>query len=43
MRGERRSLAYVMAGFPDPAQTVPLLLGLEAGGTDVIELGVPLH
>ena len=41
--GEGRAafLAYVMAGFPDPSQTVPLLLGLEAGGADVIELGVP--
>lgn len=41
--GEGRAafVGYVMAGFPEPAQTVPLLLGLEAGGTDVIELGVP--
>ncbi len=41
--GEGRAafVGYVMAGFPDPGQTVPLLLGLEAGGTDVIELGVP--
>ncbi len=41
--GEGRAafVGYVMAGFPEPGQTVPLLLGLEAGGTDVIELGVP--
>ena len=41
--GEGRAafVAYVMAGFPNPDQTVPLLLGLEAGGADVIELGVP--
>ena len=41
--GEGRAafVAYVMAGFPSPDQTVPLLLGLEAGGADVIELGVP--
>lgn len=42
-KGEGRAafVAYVMAGFPEPDQTVPLLLGLEAGGADVIELGVP--
>lgn len=41
--GEGRAafVAYVMAGFPEPDQTVPLLLGMEAGGADVIELGVP--
>lgn len=40
---ERRAafVAYVMAGFPDPDHTVPLLLGLEEGGADVIELGIP--
>ena len=42
-KGEGRAafVGYVMAGFPEPGQTVPLLLGLEAGGADVIELGVP--
>ena len=41
--GEGRAafVGYVMAGFPRPDQTVPLLLGLEAGGADVVELGVP--
>ena len=41
--GEGRAafVAYIMAGYPEPSQTVPLLLGLEAGGADVIELGVP--
>ncbi len=34
-------IAYVMAGYPRPELTAPLLLGLEAGGADVIELGVP--
>ena len=29
------------AGFPTKEATVPLLLALEAGGTDVIELGIP--
>ncbi len=34
-------VAYTMAGFPTREQTVPVLLALEAGGADVIELGVP--
>lgn len=28
-------------GFPNPQSTVPILLALEAGGADIIELGVP--
>lgn len=32
---------YLTAGFPSPKETVPLLLALEKGGADVIELGVP--
>lgn len=41
--GEGRAafVAYVMAGFPERARTVPLLLAMEAGGADVLELGVP--
>jgi len=31
----------VTAGFPTPAVTVDILLALQAGGADVIELGVP--
>lgn len=33
-------VAYVTAGFPEPSDTVPALLGLQAGGADVIELGM---
>ena len=42
-RAERRPLffPYVTGGYPTPADTVPILLALEAGGADVIELGVP--
>lgn len=29
------------AGFPTRDATVPLMLALEAGGADIIELGVP--
>ena len=43
VNGEGRAvfIAYVMAGFPRPDLTAPLLLALEAGGADVIELGIP--
>jgi tryptophan synthase len=34
-------VAYVTAGFPTREETVPILLALEAGGADVIEVGVP--
>ena len=42
-KGEGRAafVAYVMAGYPEPSLTAPMLLELEAGGADVIELGVP--
>ena len=29
------------AGYPNRADTVPLLLALQEGGADVVELGVP--
>lgn len=32
-------VAFVTAGYPDPEETVDILLGLEAGGADIIELG----
>ncbi|KAG2178845.1 hypothetical protein INT43_001691 [Umbelopsis isabellina] len=34
-------VAFVTAGFPSPDETVDILLGLEKGGADVIELGIP--
>ncbi|KAH6576488.1 hypothetical protein BASA50_006773 [Batrachochytrium salamandrivorans] len=34
-------VAYTTAGFPEKEDTVDILLGLEAGGADIIELGVP--
>ena len=41
-RGRRKALvAYLTAGFPSPAQTVPLLRSLAETGADVIELGIP--
>ncbi|MBV8896997.1 MAG: tryptophan synthase subunit alpha [Acidobacteriaceae bacterium] len=42
-RSEHRKafLAYITAGDPHPEQTVSLVLALERGGADLIELGVP--
>ena len=34
-------IPYVTSGFPTPAQTVPVMHALVAGGADAIELGVP--
>lgn len=42
-RAESRKsfIAYLTAGDPAPEQTVSLVLALERGGADLIELGVP--
>ncbi|KAJ1999965.1 hypothetical protein H4R26_004838, partial [Coemansia thaxteri] len=34
-------VAYTTAGFPSPSQTADILLELEKGGVDVVELGIP--
>ncbi|KAJ2059843.1 hypothetical protein GGI08_003152, partial [Coemansia sp. S2] len=34
-------VAYITAGYPSPDQTVDILLELEKGGVDVVELGIP--
>lgn len=34
-------VTYVTAGYPKPEDTPDILLGLQRGGADVIELGVP--
>ena len=39
--GRRALVAYVTAGYPDPASSLELLRGLESAGADVIEVGVP--
>src|SRR6187399_270744 len=39
---ERKAfIPYLTAGDPDPGITVELVLALERGGADLIELGVP--
>lgn len=42
-KAEHRSalVTYVTAGFPTVDETVDILLGMEAGGADIIELGLP--
>jgi len=37
----RGLIAYITAGDPSPSRTVELVLALEKGGADIIELGVP--
>ncbi|KAI8612039.1 tryptophan synthase alpha chain-domain-containing protein, partial [Chytriomyces sp. MP71] len=34
-------VTFVTAGFPQPSETVDILLSLQKGGADVIEVGVP--
>lgn len=40
-QGRKSFIAYLTAGDPSPELTVELVLALERGGADVIELGVP--
>ena len=34
-------MTYITAGFPRKDDTVPLMLAMQAGGADIIELGMP--
>lgn len=34
-------MTFVTAGYPTKDDTVPILLGMQAGGADIIEIGVP--
>lgn len=34
-------MTFLTAGFPTADATVPLMMALEAGGADIIELGIP--
>ncbi|KAL2019771.1 hypothetical protein VTK56DRAFT_9215 [Thermocarpiscus australiensis] len=40
-RNRAALVTYVTAGFPKPEQTPDILLAMENGGADIIELGVP--
>src|SRR5271165_7157765 len=39
--GKKAFIAYLTAGDPHPDQTAAMVLALERGGADLIELGVP--
>ncbi|EKD19430.1 uncharacterized protein L3040_006786 [Drepanopeziza brunnea f. sp. 'multigermtubi'] len=39
--GRAAFVTYVTAGYPTANETVDIMLALEAGGSDVIELGIP--
>ena len=39
--GRKAFIAYITGGDPTPTQRAPLILALERGGADLIELGVP--
>lgn len=39
--GRKLFIPYVTAGYPRLEDTVPILLAAEAGGADIIEIGVP--
>ncbi|KAJ2694570.1 hypothetical protein GGH99_000621, partial [Coemansia sp. RSA 1285] len=39
--GRPTFVAYTVAGYPSVDQTADILLALESGGVDVIELGIP--
>ena len=40
-QGRKALIPYLMAGYPDPTHTLPLMHALVQGGADIIELGVP--
>lgn len=40
-QGQPALVTFVTAGYPTKEATVPLLLAMQKGGADVIELGVP--
>ncbi|KAK9368108.1 tryptophan synthase beta subunit-like PLP-dependent enzyme [Lipomyces kononenkoae] len=39
--GRNAFVTFVTAGYPKPETTVDILKGMEAGGVDIIELGLP--
>ncbi|KAH0607726.1 uncharacterized protein H6S33_002760 [Morchella sextelata] len=39
--GRRALVTYVTAGYPTAGETVDVMLAMEAGGADLIELGLP--
>lgn len=42
-RSQAALIPYICGGFDNPAKTVCILLAMQKGGADIIELGVPCH
>lgn len=40
-QGRKALIPFITAGFPEPELALPLMRALVAGGSDIIELGVP--
>lgn len=34
-------MTFITAGYPTPQDTVPIMLAMQEGGADIIEMGVP--
>ena len=40
-QGSKVFVTFVTAGFPTREATIPIMLAMQAGGADIIELGMP--
>lgn len=40
-KGKACLVSFVTAGYPTKDATVPILLAMQEGGTDIVELGMP--
>ena len=40
-QGDPALVTFVTVGYPTLEDTIPILLAMQEGGTDIIELGVP--
>ncbi|EIN07200.1 bifunctional tryptophan synthase TRP1 [Punctularia strigosozonata HHB-11173 SS5] len=40
-QGQPALVTFVTAGYPTPADTAPILLAMQQGGADIIEMGIP--
>jgi tryptophan synthase len=41
IQGQPALVTFVTAGYPTTVDTVPVLLAMQEGGADIIELGIP--
>ncbi|KZP21204.1 bifunctional tryptophan synthase TRP1 [Athelia psychrophila] len=41
MEGNAVLVTFITAGYPTPQDTVPIMLAMQEGGADIIEMGVP--